>query len=178
MHAPTHKSWIPCPIVLALRLWLCRSYQELLSRLCLSVWCAYGCFSTPSPDGVIGHENEELRDRVASLEKKVQQQDDEIVCLKSALSDAIRRLSTLESSPSSGKLVCTWPLIRYPILSYFAKLCAFLTLSSPDYTISYKRLHCPYALRLYPTLPDWSLFYCTIPYFTITYPTKSCLCRT
>lgn len=53
-------------------------------------------------DGVIGHENEELRDRVSSLEKKVQQQDDEIVCLKSALSDAIRRLAALESAPNSG----------------------------------------------------------------------------
>lgn len=60
-------------------------------------------------DGVIGHENEELRDRVSSLEKKVQQQDDEIVCLKSALSDAIRRLAALESAPNSARAANALP---------------------------------------------------------------------
>jgi hypothetical protein len=49
-------------------------------------------------DGLISHENEEVRERVASLEKKVATQEDEIVCLKSALSDCIRRLAVVESS--------------------------------------------------------------------------------
>ena len=48
-------------------------------------------------DGLIDHENEELRERVQSLEKRVQQQEDEIVCLKSALADVIRRLSQVEA---------------------------------------------------------------------------------
>ena len=38
-----------------------------------------------------------FQERVLHLEKKVQQQDDEIVCLKSALADAIRRLSAVET---------------------------------------------------------------------------------
>ena len=49
------------------------------------------------PDGILNHENEEIRDRVAVLERKVQQQEDEIICLKSALSDCIRKLSAFES---------------------------------------------------------------------------------
>ncbi len=49
------------------------------------------------PDGMISHENEELRDRVTALEKKVQSQEDEIICLKSALSDALRRINAIES---------------------------------------------------------------------------------
>ena len=49
-------------------------------------------------DGLLSHENEEVRERVAALEKKVQQQEDEIVCLKSALSDCIRRITSMESA--------------------------------------------------------------------------------
>jgi len=48
-------------------------------------------------DAILSHESENVQDRVLSLEKKVQQQDDEIVCLKSALADALRRLAALES---------------------------------------------------------------------------------
>jgi len=36
---------------------------------------------------------------VLSLEKRVEQQDDEIVCLRSALADALRRLAAIESGP-------------------------------------------------------------------------------
>ena len=39
----------------------------------------------------------ELDDRISFLEKKVSLQDDEIQCLKSALADALRRLSVLET---------------------------------------------------------------------------------
>ena len=39
----------------------------------------------------------ELDERISYLEKKVSLQDDEIQCLKSALADALRRLSDLAS---------------------------------------------------------------------------------
>lgn len=45
-------------------------------------------------------ENEEKNaaDRIASLEKRVQQQNDELVCLKSALADVIRRIHQVETT--------------------------------------------------------------------------------
>lgn len=51
---------------------------------------------------VNGHlsESEDLASRVVQLEKKVKVQDDELVCLKSALSEAIRRLNQLETAKS------------------------------------------------------------------------------
>ena len=51
-------------------------------------------------DEILSHETETVQERILSLEKKVQQQDDEIVCLKSALADALRRLTALESGMS------------------------------------------------------------------------------
>uniref|UniRef100_A0A1I8HUF2 HELP domain-containing protein n=1 Tax=Macrostomum lignano TaxID=282301 RepID=A0A1I8HUF2_9PLAT len=48
--------------------------------------------------GLLTQENSELRDRVADLEHRVQAQSDELTCLKSSLSDCLRRLATLESS--------------------------------------------------------------------------------
>ena len=48
-------------------------------------------------DAILSHESEAANERILSLEKKVQQQDDEIVCLKSALADALRRVAALES---------------------------------------------------------------------------------
>ena len=51
-------------------------------------------------DEILSHESETVQERILSLEKKLQQQDDEIVCLKSALADALRRLATLESGLS------------------------------------------------------------------------------
>jgi len=42
------------------------------------------------------NDDDSLQARVLHLEKKVHQQDDEIICLKSALADAIRRLSAIE----------------------------------------------------------------------------------
>ncbi|XP_050538023.1 echinoderm microtubule-associated protein-like 2 isoform X2 [Daktulosphaira vitifoliae] len=41
-------------------------------------------------------ENESLRDRVGDLEKKVLEQGDEIVCLRSTLADVLRRLNQVE----------------------------------------------------------------------------------
>ena len=42
-------------------------------------------------------ENETLRERVATLEKKIFDQNDEIVCLRSTLADVLRRLNQIEA---------------------------------------------------------------------------------
>ena len=49
---------------------------------------------------MIDTENQSLRDRVADLEKKVHEQNDEIVCLRSTLADALRRINNIEGSKS------------------------------------------------------------------------------
>ncbi|XP_065208639.1 echinoderm microtubule-associated protein-like 2 isoform X2 [Planococcus citri] len=49
---------------------------------------------------MIETENESLRERVTDLEKKVLEQNDEIVCLRSTLADVLRRLTQLEGSRS------------------------------------------------------------------------------
>jgi len=48
-------------------------------------------------DGLLSQDHEELCERVSYLEKKVHQQEDEIVCLKSAMADVIRRLGQAEA---------------------------------------------------------------------------------
>ncbi|KAJ8869654.1 hypothetical protein PR048_028647 [Dryococelus australis] len=48
---------------------------------------------------MIETENESLRERVSDLEKKVLEQGDEIVCLRSTLADVLRRLNQFESRP-------------------------------------------------------------------------------
>uniref|UniRef100_T1J5S7 HELP domain-containing protein n=1 Tax=Strigamia maritima TaxID=126957 RepID=T1J5S7_STRMM len=45
---------------------------------------------------MITNENDTLRERVSDLEKKVHEQADEIVCLRSTLADVLRRLNNLE----------------------------------------------------------------------------------
>jgi hypothetical protein len=59
-------------------------------------------------DGLLSQEKEDLVERVAYLEKKTTQQEDEIVCLKSAMADVIRRLAQLESSESNKGLALSW----------------------------------------------------------------------
>lgn len=49
-------------------------------------------------DGLLDQDQETLGERVAILEKKVQQQGDEIVCLKSALADVIRKLNQFQEA--------------------------------------------------------------------------------
>jgi len=49
---------------------------------------------------ILSQETETVQERILSLEKKVQHQDDEIVCLKSSLADALRRLAAVESGLS------------------------------------------------------------------------------
>ena len=53
------------------------------------------------PDDMVENENETLRDRVADLEKKVHDQNDEITCLRATLADALRRINQLESGKGS-----------------------------------------------------------------------------
>lgn len=47
---------------------------------------------------MIETENESMRERVCDLEKKVLEQGDEIVCLRSTLADVLRRLNQVEGS--------------------------------------------------------------------------------
>ena len=54
------------------------------------------------------NENDAVRDRLADLEKKVHQQNDEIVCLKATLADCLRRLNTLEVDKDHVE-ICTTP---------------------------------------------------------------------
>lgn len=52
-------------------------------------------------------ENDQLRDRIRSLEKRVQDQDDEIICLKSAIADCLRRLQTVEAIRGNTNFHCS-----------------------------------------------------------------------
>ncbi|CAI9730038.1 echinoderm microtubule-associated protein-like 2 isoform X10 [Octopus vulgaris] len=54
--------------------------------------------TSPDVDGLLDQDQETLSERVAILEKKVQLQGDEIVCLKSALADVIRKLNQVQES--------------------------------------------------------------------------------
>lgn len=55
-----------------------------------------------SVDGLLSQDHGELCQRVLCLEKKVQQQEDEIICLKSALADVIRRLGHVEATKAQS----------------------------------------------------------------------------
>ncbi|XP_048738244.1 echinoderm microtubule-associated protein-like 2 isoform X4 [Ostrea edulis] len=65
-----------------------------------------------SVDGLLSQDHGELCHRVLCLEKKVQQQEDEIVCLKSALADVIRRLGQVEASKAQSSVLPSKPSIR------------------------------------------------------------------
>ncbi|KAL7641708.1 UNVERIFIED_CONTAM: hypothetical protein RMT77_007581 [Armadillidium vulgare] len=56
--------------------------------------------SNSSTDEMIENENQAMRDRVADLEKRVLEQNDEIMCLRSTLADALRRITSLEGIKS------------------------------------------------------------------------------
>ena len=51
-------------------------------------------------DGLLSQEQDDIVQRVTCLENKVQQQEDEIICLKSAMADIVRRFSFTNSSTS------------------------------------------------------------------------------
>ncbi|KAL4238714.1 Echinoderm microtubule-associated protein-like 1 [Mactra antiquata] len=52
-------------------------------------------------DGLLSQDQEELSERVSHLEKRVREQEDEIVCLKGALADVTRRLGQVETAKSA-----------------------------------------------------------------------------
>uniref|UniRef100_A0A8C7FUD9 EMAP like 1 n=1 Tax=Oncorhynchus kisutch TaxID=8019 RepID=A0A8C7FUD9_ONCKI len=67
---------------------LCLNLEERLGLVCVSL---------PSPDdSASAASSMEVTDRIASLEQRVQMQEDEIQLLKSALADVVRRLSISE----------------------------------------------------------------------------------
>lgn len=51
------------------------------------------------PDDMLETENASLRERVADLERKVLEQGDELVCLRSTLADVLRRINQMDSTP-------------------------------------------------------------------------------
>ncbi|XP_062595219.1 echinoderm microtubule-associated protein-like 2 isoform X4 [Saccostrea cucullata] len=63
-------------------------------------------------DGLLSQEHMDTCERVLCLEKKVQQQEDEIICLKSALADVIRRLGHVEASKAQSSVLPSKPNIR------------------------------------------------------------------
>ncbi|KAK3093743.1 hypothetical protein FSP39_019600 [Pinctada imbricata] len=65
-------------------------------------------------DGLLSQDHAELCERVSYLEKKVRQQEDEIVCLKSALADVIRRLGQAEAGRAQTALLPNRPAFKTP----------------------------------------------------------------
>ena len=68
---------------------------------------------------MVEQENETLRDRVADLEKRVHDQNDEITCMRATLADALRRINTLEAGKGQleedkFKLV-SFQHLKYPV---------------------------------------------------------------
>ncbi|KAF8795097.1 Echinoderm microtubule-associated like protein [Argiope bruennichi] len=86
-----------------------------------------------SSDGedIINHDNDALRDRVADLEKKVQEQADEIVCLRGTLADVLRRVTQLEGRA----VIITSNNVPTPVKSSFSSN----TLPSKPSNINYQR---------------------------------------
>ena len=68
--------------------------------------------SMSASDDMIENENEMLRDRVADLEKRVHDQNDEITCLRATLADCLRRINSLESSKSHVQVSSYQPRTR------------------------------------------------------------------
>lgn len=54
-------------------------------------------------DGLLRQDQVEVCERVTYLEKKVRVQEDEIVCLKSAVADILRRLNQVEAEKGLQK---------------------------------------------------------------------------
>ena len=104
------ESWVyfvksdACTSEIQIRYWVTdvKVFNMILSHDSETVCevCVCVCVCVCVLDEILSHESETVQERILSLEKKLQQQDDEIVCLKSALADALRRLATLESGLS------------------------------------------------------------------------------
>lgn len=57
---------------------------------------------SPTDDSASAASSMEVTDRIASLEQRVQMQEDEIQLLKSALADVVRRLNVSEEQQAMG----------------------------------------------------------------------------
>ena len=59
----------------------------------------------PPDDSMSGHSASDVTERLAALELRVQQQEDELMVLKAALADVLRRLAATEEAktPASAK---------------------------------------------------------------------------
>lgn len=102
-------------------------------------------------------ENESLRERVTNLEKKILEQNDEIVCLRSTLADVLRRLAQLEgsrtlSTPPAKNGLCRGSLFSTELRSLIFKngkiMAIFVFSRNKKNGIS---LNCTTAGRLYLT---------------------------
>lgn len=60
-------------------------------------------------DGLLRQDQVEVCERVSYLEKKVRQQEDEIVCLKSAVADILRRLNQVETEKAQNSVLPSKP---------------------------------------------------------------------
>lgn len=60
-------------------------------------------------DGLLSQDQQELSERVAHLEKRVREQENEIVCLKAALADVMRRIGQVESTKSQNSILPSRP---------------------------------------------------------------------
>lgn len=78
-----------------------------------SMTASAGSESTKS-DGLLSQDQQELCERVAHLEKRVREQEDEIVCLKGALADVLRRIGQVESVRTQNSLLPSKPLVKTP----------------------------------------------------------------
>ncbi|XP_076099427.1 echinoderm microtubule-associated protein-like 2 isoform X4 [Mytilus galloprovincialis] len=63
-------------------------------------------------DGLLRQDQVEVCERVTYLEKKVRVQEDEIVCLKSAVADILRRLNQVEAEKAQNSILPTKPVFK------------------------------------------------------------------
>lgn len=100
----------------------------------------------------------EVTDRIASLEQRVQMQEDEIQLLKSALADVVRRLNLSEEQhamssrrgPTKGSMQYLTPLFSKRVIRFSG--ISVLTLRLQQHTHTHWLPFSPF--RLYSLSPD------------------------
>uniref|UniRef100_A0A8C2CZP6 EMAP like 4 n=1 Tax=Cyprinus carpio TaxID=7962 RepID=A0A8C2CZP6_CYPCA len=90
-----------------------RLHLQLISFLSFSVLCIYSrkpilhkgifLFLCLPDDSISAASTSDVQDRLSSLELRVQQQDDELMVMKAALADVLRRLAQSEDSAAAAK---------------------------------------------------------------------------
>lgn len=84
---------------------------------------------------MLSQENFTLRDRVAELERKVQEQEDELILLRSSMADVLRRLSVLESQPRDMRNFENATVGNVPLLpKYMSKSSSNLRMHAQNHT--------------------------------------------